>query len=101
MALGNNRPRNWGKDAQQAALAILLKQRNAAYKVVTHTNGAIDLMVAATDGTITLPFSTLATLHHEGRANWEARNPITGDVIASNCISQREAIRKAIEQRWV
>lgn len=30
MALGTSRPRNWGKESQEAALAILLKREHAA-----------------------------------------------------------------------
>lgn len=97
MALGNNRPRNWGKDSQEAALAILLSRRNVAYEVkgdrllVWPKNATCELRKMAT---------TVATLENTKRGEWTSNNPFDGSIIAKSC-SQRDCIRKTIEQRWL
>jgi hypothetical protein len=98
MALGNSNPRNWGKEAQEIALSLLLKQRNAAFSVTSDgrlmvwpKNNAAELKMLAV---------SVATLEHPRNGLWTSCSPFDGSVIATGC-SQRDCIRKTIAARWM
>jgi hypothetical protein len=96
MTIGTKRARNWGKEAQEQALALLLQRRRLAYQVVTRGT-ATELRVAPSHRGVTLPFvDTVATLIHVRRGLWRAEHPFDGHVLAS-AVSQRDVIRMAIQ----
>jgi hypothetical protein len=97
MALGKDRPRNWGKGSQIAALNMLLRDRKLAYKMVEH-NGVIDLMIAPSNGKITLGFQTLATMEHVSNGLWASKDVFSGEEITTGC-SEHEVVRKTIMMR--
>ena len=99
MALGKDRPRNYGAGQQQACLNIVCLERKVATKVVTHKHGVIDLLAAPSNGKITLSFSTIATLEHPCRGLWRALHPFTGEELAS-APTQRECIRRTLLIVW-
>lgn len=102
MALGKDNPHNWGRGAQGAALRLLLADRKAAYKLVPHKHNkkVMDLMVAPSDGKITLAFTTIATVEHVGNRDWRSSSAVTGAPFA-NAESQTDIVRKTIAQRWM
>lgn len=96
MTIGSKRVRNWGKEAQEQALALLLKRRRLAYEVTTR-GARMELRIAPSHGGITLPFvDTIATLVHVRRGLWRAEHPFDGHMLAS-AVSQRDVIRMAIQ----
>lgn len=98
MALGTNRTRNWGKEAQQAALSLAMQHRKVAYKVEHAKTGEVFLMLAASHNGLP-SFATVASLHHACRERWEARNPFNDRALATG-ISERDVIRKTIQAVW-
>lgn len=103
MALGTNRTRNWGKEAQECALALLLKRARVAYKVASAGTGARlreVLFLAPSHNGVTLPFiDAPAELFHVRRGRWEARHPFDGRVLATG-ISLRDVVRATIQVVW-
>lgn len=99
MALGNSKPRNWGKNDQEIALWSIMKRRKVAYKIV-NKNNVITLFLTPSNGDITLPFTdSVATLVNERRGLWIARHQFDDRILARG-ISQRDVIRATIEQVW-
>ncbi len=94
MSLGMPRTRNWGKDAQQVALAIALEKNRVAYKI-----RGDKLMLAASANGITLPFDAVATLINTRRGRWEARHLFSDRLLATG-VSQRDVIRATILAVW-
>lgn len=95
MALGTNRTRNWGREAQASALAILLETRNVAYQVRQNV-----LYLAASRNGLTLPFhESVARLEQIKRGYWVAYSMWDDRVIVSG-ISQRDVIRATIQTVW-
>lgn len=101
MALGNSRPRNWGKDSQEIALALLLKRNNLAYQLTPMP--ALDqkprmaLKLAGRKGEVTTPFAeTCAELVNVRRGVWKALHVVDGRTLAAG-ISLRDAVRRTIE----
>lgn len=92
--LGTSRPRNYGLEDQQIALAITLKQHSVAYDV----RGG-DLWLAGHRGEITLPFEHVASLANVSRGRWEARSLWDGRVLAEG-VSQRDVVRATIQEVW-
>lgn len=105
MTLGTPRPRNWGKEAQQIALDMLLKQRKVTYALrdVKSPGGGLthkSLWLAASANAITLPFTeSCAELVNTRRGRWEARHPFDGRVLARG-VSERDVVRSVIEAIW-
>ena len=99
MALGKDRPRNYGAGQQQACLNILRFERKVTTKVVTHKHGVIDLLAAPSNGKITLLFSTIANLEHPRYGLWRSLHPFTGEEMASGP-TQREYIRRTLLIVW-
>lgn len=99
MTLGVSRPRNYGKELQQALLAIACLRGKVAYKVQTR-HGRMELRLAPSAGGLTLPFNySVATLLHPRRGRWEARHPFDDRLLATG-ISQRDVIRATINAVW-
>lgn len=95
MALGSNYTRNWGKEAQEAALRLIMKRRAVAYEV---RNGLL-FLAPSRNGT-TLPFNTsVASLVNVRRGQWEAQSLWDGRVIARG-VSERDVIRATIATVW-
>lgn len=99
MALGNSRPRNWGKEAQQIALEVLCKHRKVAYKVTALKNDCKELSLAASNGAVTLPYAWNCRLENVRRGRWISVSFQDGHEISSG-ISLRECIRKTITDVW-
>lgn len=105
MTLGMSRPRNWGKDSQQAALEIALLRRHVAFrtsKLRPRADGTrrLALWLAPSRDGLTLPFAeTCAELENVRRGLWEARHPFDGRLLAKG-ISERDVIRATIEAVW-
>lgn len=70
MTLGLSRPRNYGREVQQSRLAIALQRGRVAYQVRRRRGGAT-LSLAASDGTHTLPFESMAELANPRRGHWK------------------------------
>ncbi len=102
MSLGSSRPRNWGVDAQVAALALALQQKRVTYRV-TSVNGQCErliLWLAASHDGMSLPFTdSVVELVHVRRGRWEARHQYDNRLLATG-ISRRDVIRAAIEAVW-
>ena len=94
MGLGMPRVRNYGKDAQQVALALTLEQKRVAFKV-----RGDNLLLAGSAHGQTLPFETVATLVNTRRGRWEARH-IFDDRRLAVGVSQRDVIRATIGAIW-
>ena len=94
MALGTSHTRNWGKDAQGAMLAVVMRDKQVAYRVRGNM-----LYLAGSNGEITLPFSSVAMLENVSRGRWEAYHPFDGRLLAKG-ISQRDVIRATIQKVW-
>lgn len=107
MALGTNRTRNWGKEAQQTALALTLASKRVAYQLtVPRTRRAPnagvrkELWLAASAHGITLPFThTVASLVNVRRGLWHAESIYDGRLLATG-VSERDVIRTTIEKVW-
>lgn len=102
MALGSSRPRSWGKEAQQIALDMALKQARVAYQArpAKRVHGGLRrfvLWLAPSHNGITLPFSfgSCADLVNVRRGRWEARHPFDGRVLATG-VSKRDVVRAVI-----
>jgi hypothetical protein len=92
MALGTNRTRNWGRDAQEIALSIAMRKYRVGYEI---RHGL--LFLAGSNGRITLPFNqSCASLVHVRRGRWEAHHPFDGRLLASG-ISERDVVRATIQ----
>lgn len=94
MSLGMPRARNWGKDAQQVALAIALKENHVAYRIRGE-----NLLLAGSANGITLPFETVAKLANTRRGQWQARHLFDDRLLATG-VSQRDVIRATIQAAW-
>jgi len=95
MALGNSRPRNWGKEAQEGALRLACLRGKVAYQVRKDA-----LFLAASANGLTLPFvESVAMLENDRRGHWVARNLFDDRVIATG-VSQRDVIRATIDAVW-
>ena len=90
MALGNNRPRNHGKDQQGAILRLALHRRNLTYKIVKG-----ELWIAPSKGNTTLPFASFAYFEHPAKGQWEAHHIVSGRLLAKG-ISKIDVIGKTI-----
>lgn len=109
MALGTNRTRNWGKDAQQVALFLVLDRNHVAYRVtpvklpVGHQEKGkrLALWLTPSRNGVTLPYyqGTCAELVNVRRGRWHARHPFDGRVIAEG-VSLRDVVRTAILAVW-
>lgn len=106
MALGTNRTRNWGKEAQECALALLLKRARVAYDVrpVRTPQGndkRLFLWLTPSHNGLTLPFyqGSCADLVNVRRGRWEARHPFDGRVVATGC-SLCDVVRATIQAVW-
>ena len=105
MALGNGRPRNWGKDFQQIALTSILKKRNVAYQTrpvrTSRKEKMLDLWLTPSRNGLTLPFylGSCATLTNTRRGRWEATHPVDGRILATG-ISLRDVVRATIQEVW-
>lgn len=107
MALGTNKARNWGREAQQIALALVMASKHVAYRVTTRnlphlvaTGRQHELWLTPSRGGLTLPFTeTVATLVHVRRGLWRAESTRTGAVLGTG-ISITDVIRNTIEQVW-
>lgn len=106
MALGTSRTRNWGKEAQAGALAILLQRAKVAYKVcplrpVSPGQRRVSLWLTPSHNGLTLPFygGSCAELVTVRRDRWEARHLWDGRVLASGC-SLMDVVRATIQQVW-
>ncbi len=101
MAFGNSRPRNWGKESQQAALELAMLRQSVAWRA-TPTRAARRLALWLTpsrDG-VTLPFREVAAdLFNVRRGRWEARHPFDGRLLAVG-VSERDVIRATIQTVW-
>lgn len=102
MSLGLSRPRNWGVDAQSAALFLALKKKRVNYHV-TCVNGQskrLKLWLASNHDGLQLPFTdSVAELVHVRRGRWEARHQFDNRLLAIG-ISRRDVIRATIEAAW-
>lgn len=99
MTLGTSRPRNWGKEAQEIALSLLLERQRVAYRVKPRGR-LLELWLAPSNKGVTLPFvNTVASLVQVRRGRWIAEHPFDGRVLATG-ISQRDVIRAAIQAVW-
>lgn len=99
MALGTNRTRNWGREAQEIALALLLKHRRVAYQVKPRGT-LLELWLTPSHNGLTLPFTeTVASLVNVRRGLWHAESPFDGRVLAKG-ISQRDVVRATIQTVW-
>ena len=94
MSLGTNHARNWGRDAQEAMLALVMHDRQVAYRV----RGNL-LYLAGSNDEITLPFSSVAMLENTTRGRWESRHVFDGRLLATG-ISRRDVIRATIQAVW-
>lgn len=94
MTLGNSKPRNWGKDSQNAAINLLLAERKVVFRVKKDV-----LYLAPSDGINTLDYRSVATLVNVRRGRWESYNVFDGVVIADGC-SRLDCIRKTINILW-
>lgn len=103
MALGTRHVRNWGREAQQIALDLLLRREGVAYRLQPLKRFArqrFALFLAPSRGGITLPFTeSVADLVHVRRGRWEAWHPMDGRVLASG-ISVRDVVRATIKVVW-
>lgn len=104
MALGTNKTRNWGKDAQLAALNLALCSRKVAYRTlpVKSHDGLIRKALWLTPSAkgVTLPFiESVADLVNIDRGRWEAHHPFDGRLLAIG-VSERDVIRATIEKVW-
>lgn len=99
MPLGTHRTRNWGKEAQDCALALLLARRRVVYQIKPRGR-LLELWLAPSHEGVTLPFvETVASLVHVRRGFWRSEHPINGNVLATG-ISQRDVIRATIQTVW-
>lgn len=100
MSLGNSRPRNWGREAQLAGLAIAMKRGRVAYQIRQEGRGACRrpvLYLAPSHAGITLPFTdSVADLVHVARGKWEALHRFDGRVLARG-VSVADVVRATIE----
>ena len=94
MALGTNHARNWGRDAQGAALQVIMMDRQVAYRVRGNM-----LYLAGSNEEITLPFSSVAMLENVSRGRWESHHPFDGRLLATG-VSRRDVIRATIQKVW-
>lgn len=107
MALGTNRTRNWGREAQMTALALTLRSKRVAYKVITRnlphlirTGRQRTLWLAASANGVTLPFTeSVATLVNKRRGHWVAESILTGELLAQG-VSLKDVIRNTVEKVW-
>lgn len=99
MSLGTPRPRNWGKDEQKIALALLLERNKVAYRIRNSELGPTLWLAASANGT-TLPFiDCCANLVHARRLRWEARHPFDDRLLAVGC-SKLDVVRATIQAAW-
>lgn len=103
MALGLARVRNWGREAQEGALALVLARSRLAYRVRPAGRGRARrerLFLAASFNGVTLPFTeAVADLGHKGRGRWEAQSLWDARVLATG-VSRRDVIRATIQTVW-
>lgn len=103
MALGLARVRNWGREAQEGALALALARGRLTYQVRSAGRGAaLDerLFPVASFNRVPLPFTeAVAALIHKGRGRWEGQSLWDGRVRATG-VSHRDVIRATIEAVW-
>ncbi len=103
MGIGVKRTRNWGKDAQEVSLALILESRNVAYKTAFAGTGQRRrevLFLTGSKNGVALPFlDGVADLIHVRRGRWEARHPFDGRLLATG-ISHRDVIRATIQAIW-
>lgn len=104
MTLGTSRPRNWGKDSQMVALALVLKCKRVAFDL--RTTRALDgrrrqaLWLTPSHNGVTLPFvQSFADIVHVKRGVWTATHPWDGRVLARG-VSERDVVRATIEAIW-
>lgn len=104
MTLGTARPRNWGKEAQQARLALLEKNRNVTFRTkalrdsVEGQRRVLLQLAPAKDG-IVLNFASFAELTNTARGRWESR-AISDDTLIATGISQCDVIGNTIDVLW-
>lgn len=101
MALGSSRPRNWGVDAQQAALSVALARLGLSCYVqpVKHAGAEkrLSLWVAPARRPRSMPFTeSCCVLVNVRRGRWEAQHNFDGRVLATG-ISERDVVRAVIE----
>ena len=104
MTLGTSRPRNWGKEAQLAKLAMIMRSRNVTYSTKPlrpspTMQRRIQLLLAPAKDGLVLDFNSVAELTNVRRGHWEAR-AITNDSLIASGISERDVIAKTIEVLW-
>ncbi len=102
MSLGSSRPRNWGREAQASALALVMKARNVVFEIRTEGKGSWRhkvLYLAASKGGTTLPFTSVATLANVKRGQRQARHHYDGRLLATG-VSLRDVVRATIEAAW-
>lgn len=99
MTLGTSRPRNWGIEAQSAALGLLMSQRNVGYNVRTIKNGRTFLQLYKQRDNMKLPVEWECELENVGRGRWISTSSNDGAEIAQGC-SQRDVIRATIQKVW-
>ena len=99
MALGNDRPRNGGGvGGAHADLNVFMAIHHITYKTKPFVNGTA-LLIAATDGRNTMPFTGLASVVSEGNRNWKSYDDQNGELIATGT-SQFDCIRLTIMKRY-
>jgi hypothetical protein len=100
MALGNNKPRNWGKESQLAALSMLCQRRRVDYLTIKK-KARMYLCLFKKDylNNIQLPVEWECELVNERRGRWSSYSSRDGKLIASG-VSQRDAILRTIALVW-
>lgn len=102
MALGLARVRNWGREAQEGALALALARPPYLPGAVRWPGAAFDerLFPVASFNRVPLPFTeAVAALIHKGRGRWEGQSLWDGRVRATG-VSHQDVIRATIEAVW-
>jgi hypothetical protein len=99
MALGNSRPRNWGKDFQMIALHDVLKRRRVAYQI-KKSGKLLELWLTPSHNGVTLPFvQSFARLVNVRRGFWRAESIEDGGILATG-VSERDIVRATIQGIW-
>lgn len=103
MALGLARVRNWGREAQEGALALALARGRLTYQVRSAGRGAaLDerLFPVASFNGVPLPFTeAVAARIHKGRGRREAQS-LWDDRVRATGVSHQDVIRATIEAVW-
>jgi hypothetical protein len=100
MALGNSRPRNWGKESQQTSLLIACRRGKVDYRIRKNKHSVfLGLFAKDHKNDIELPVAWECELVNEKHGAWVSRSIQDGAAIARG-VSQCDVIFQTIRTVW-